>query len=288
MRLPSSQRASFSKPMPNAVDSITRMQSQIENLVKLQAVELERARLTQAANALPAEIAEAQTALTAVERQAAKASAALGTEDTLRARLEREIDTHRKKAAHLRAQQETVTTPAQADAVEHELHFSESEADRLEGEELASMERSETQEAALAAARTQVESLTTALGRIRQRAAVRKTEIEGEQAKLNIKREALRPLIDPGVLNHFDRLCISRGTGLARVDNMRCTGCSMGIRPQTWNQLREGELLSCDSCSRLLYWDPAMTPAPEPPEIKPKGSAGRAIRKKIAPLVDQD
>jgi hypothetical protein len=35
----------------------------------------------------------------------------------------------------------------------------------------------------------------------------------------------------------------------------------MGVRPQTWNQLREGELLTCDSCSRLLYWDPAMAPA---------------------------
>jgi hypothetical protein len=35
----------------------------------------------------------------------------------------------------------------------------------------------------------------------------------------------------------------------------------MGVRPQTWNQLREGELLTCDSCSRLLYWDPSMAPA---------------------------
>lgn len=275
--------------MPDAVDSITRMEAQIENLVKLQAVELERARLTQEAKVLPAEIAEAQALLTAAERQAAKAEAALGAEDTLRTRLESEIDAHRKKATRLRAQQDSVTTPAQVEAVEHELVFSEAEAERLEGEELASMERSEAQDAALAAARTQIESLTLALGRIRERVTLRQVEIKGEQAKLNVEREALRPLIEPGVLNRFDRLCLSRGTGLARVENMRCTGCSMGIRPQTWNQLREGELLSCDSCNRLLYWDPAMTPAPAPePEQKPKGSAGRAIRKKHAPLTDLD
>jgi hypothetical protein len=265
------------------------MEAQIANLVKLQAVELERARLTQTANALPAEIADAKALLTAAERQAAKAEAALVVEDKLRTRLESEINAHRKKATHLRAQQDSVTTPAQADAVEHELVFSEAEAERLEGEELASMERSEAEEATLAAARIQIESLTLALGRIRQRVALRQAEIKGEQAKLNVEREAFRPLIEPGVLNHFDRLCISRGTGMARVDNMRCTGCSMGIRPQTWNQLREGELLSCDSCSRLLYWDPAMTPAPDTePEQKPKGSAGRAIRKKHAPPVDPD
>ena len=50
----------------------------------------------------------------------------------------------------------------------------------------------------------------------------------------------------------------------------------MGVRPQTWNQLREGELLTCDSCFRLLYWDPSMAPAPAPPEAKPKRKTAKA------------
>jgi len=79
-------------------------------------------------------------------------------------------------------------------------------------------------------------------------------------------------------LVRFDRLCGSRGTGLARVDNKQCTGCRMGVRPQTWNQLREGELLTCDSCFRLLYWDPSMAPAPDP-DAKPKPKAKRKVVK---------
>ena len=51
----------------------------------------------------------------------------------------------------------------------------------------------------------------------------------------------------------------------------------MGVRPQVWNQLREGELLTCDSCSRLLYWDPAMAPAPKAPQPEPVPGAGRAV-----------
>lgn len=255
------------------------MQAHIESLVKLQNVELERARLAQTARALPAEIAQAEAALAAAQRQAATASDALSREESLRTRMEREIEGHRQKAARYRAQQDTVTTPAQAEAIEHEIRFAESEVERLENDEFASLERTEAQEAALAAARAQVELLAGALDKTRERIAQRQQELGREQAALQAERDVLRQAIEPEWLTRFDRLAASRGTGLARAENQQCTGCRMGVRPQVWNQLREGELLSCDSCGRLLYWDPAITPAPKSPQPEPVGSDGRAIRK---------
>lgn len=252
------------------------MQAQIENLVKLQAVELERSSLAQAARALPAEIVQAEAALAAAQRQAAEATAALSREDSLRARLDREIATHRQKAVRYRDQQNTLSTTDQAKAIEHELHFAEAEAERLENEAFASLERSEAQEAALADARAQVESLAATLEQARDRVRLRKAEIDRQQAALAAQSEALRPLIEPELLTRFDRLCASRGAGIARAENQQCTGCRMGVRPQTWNQLRDGELLACDSCARLLYWDPAFAPVADPPQdSRPKRKISR-------------
>jgi len=255
------------------------MQERIVNLVKLQAVELERVRLAQALRALPAEIVQADAALKTAQNKVTAASDALTREENLRNRLEREVTGHTQKAGRLRAQRDTVTTAAQADAIEHEIKFLEAEIERLENDEYASLERTEVQEGALAAAREQVEILADALDRTRERVALHQKELNEQLAALQAEREALRRLIEPDLLTRFDRLAASRGTGIVRAENQQCTGCRMGVRPQTWNQLREGELLTCDSCSRLLYWDPAMIPAPTEPQPAPVNSDPPAVPK---------
>ena len=241
----------------------------VENLVRLQSLELERARLAQAARALPAEIARAESELAGAQRGSAAASDVLNREESLRARLERDIAGHRQKVARYRAQLDSVTTPAQAQAMEHEIAFAEGEIERLENEELESLERTDSHEAALGESRRQVELLDAALQKTRELIALQQREIAAQQDSLCAQRQDLRAGIDEDWLARFDRLTAHRGTAMSRAENQQCSACRMGIRPQTWNQVRSGELLPCDSCGRLLYYDPAMAKPPET-EIAPE------------------
>ncbi len=257
------------------------MNAQIENLAKLQAVELERTRLKKDAQALPTQIAEAEKALAAAGKRAADAAAALAREEAARGKLETEANQHREKAARYRKQLDTMTTPAQVAAIEHEVEFAESEIARLENEEFASMERTETAEAAQAAARSEIDEDTTALAKTRERVAREQAEIAAALATLDAERATLRQAADAGLLEQFERIAGKRGTGLARAEERQCTGCRMGVRPQMWNELREGALLACDSCGRLLYWDPAIAAAPKAPQPEAPSTTGdgHAIRR---------
>ena len=255
------------------------MQERIENLVRLQALELDRVRLDKEMSALPAEIARADAALKAAQQLSSAASAALVKEEALRAKLEKEIAAHRKKADHFRTQRDSVTTTAQAAAIEHELQFAGTEIDRMENEAFASLERTEAEDGKLAQAHEKAALLAASLETVRTIVAADRQRIAAELATLAQSREQVRQLIEPEFLEHFDRLQKSRGSGIARAENQQCPACRMGVRPQTWNQLREGELLSCDSCKRLLYWDPAFAAPPKDSEPAPIPGQGRSIHK---------
>jgi hypothetical protein len=246
-------------------------------LVRLQAVELDRVRLTAALKALPGDVTHAEGLLNSERKRISEINAAIKREELSRASFELEIAGHKTKAARFRGQLDTARNAAQATALEHEIGFAEKEVSRLEDEELASMETSENLEQERTEAVRLEAKLTETLGLIRARVGEQQLEFREQLEAFAVEREALRAKIPVELLAQFDRIVSAKGTGIARAHAQQCSGCRMGIRPQVWNQLRDGAVLHCESCHRILYYDPAMetaAPAKSPQSVKPDATPG--------------
>lgn len=237
------------------------MHPDLGKLIELQKLDVEARRLRDEMAALPKRVAELETKAKNVVAQRAVVLDLIAKEEALRRRQELDVKDFQAKIARVRKQMDLATTTAQVTAFEHEIAFAQAEVSRLEDAELESMERSEALEAQRATADEAVEDAAKTLERERARAAEAIAADKTALAAVEAQREALRPEIGETALSMYDRIAKSKGTGLAEALNQKCMACQMMLRPQRWNDLRnrdnEDEMMTCESCGRLLYYDPA-------------------------------
>ena len=257
------------------------MHPDLEKLIALQGLDVEAKRLRDEMAALPKHVAGLETKAKAVEGQRAVVLDLIAKEEALRRRQESEVKDHQAKIGRVRKQLDQATTTVQVTAFEHEIGFAQAEVSRLEDAELESMERSEALEAQKALADEAVEDATKNLERERLRAAETIAKDKALLAAVDEKRAALRPEIGESALSNYDRIAKGKGTGLAEALNQKCTACQMMLRPQRWNDLRdrcnEEDMMTCESCGRLLYYDPARD-APQRKTVPVESIAASIVR----------
>jgi predicted nucleic acid-binding Zn-ribbon protein len=257
------------------------MHSDLEKMIVLQQLDLEAARLAGEMAEAPKRVVRLAGELDAAKRQQAQTNEKLAGEESLRRKLELDIRSHQEKAARLRKQMDMVTTTGQAAALEHEITFATKEVTRLEDEELASMERSETLELERSFAEETVANLT-------RRHAAETSAVEeliardrAEAAEVGTKRAAVRAEIGEDSLLNYDRIARGRGTALAEAVDQKCSACQMMVRPQSWNDLRDrdnNEMLTCETCGRILYRDPARDAPQKKPAERQESIAASIVR----------
>ena len=257
------------------------MHPDLEKLIVLQGHDVEAKRLRDEVTALPKHVAALQTKAKAVEGQRAVVVDLIAKEEALCRRQESDVKDQKAKIDRTRKHMDLATTTVQVTAFEHEIAFAQAEIGRLEDAEIESMERSESLDAQKALADDAVTVAAATLERERLRAEETIAQDKTALAAVEEKRKAVRAEIGEAALSTYDRIAKAKGTAVTEALNQKCMTCQMMVRPQRWNDLRDrgndDAMMTCESCGRLLYYDPARD-APQRKTVPVESIAASIIR----------
>jgi len=254
------------------------MNADLERLIELEKVDREAARLIEEVAGLPKRVAAIEGKLAQHKAAVEKAKAQIKGNEANRRQFEVDIKGFQEKIVKYRSQSSSVKTNDEYRALMHEVEFAEKQISGCEDKILELMLGMENDEKALKVAEAELKTESADVEKEKAEARVRTAEDEKLLAGLKEKRAGLRTGVNDSALAHYDRVMRQRKSAIAEAREQKCMACFVMLRPQIWQEIRTNEqVITCNSCGRILYFDPASEVAPEPEPAKKKTKARAAV-----------
>ena len=234
------------------------MLPEIENLLHLQEADKEIRRLQDEIAELPKRVAAIEHKLADTKLQLEKAQAAVKADEAARRKFETNITDLRGRISKYRDQSLDVKTNEQYKALLHEIQFTEKEIAATEDKILELMVNADARDKEVKAAQAELKAEAAEIEKEKEEARKRTAEDEKQLTEWRGKRDQMRAGVNEDLLRHYERVAKFRGSGISEVRDHKCMACQVMLRPQIYNDVRTGQqTVVCDSCQRVLYFNPA-------------------------------
>ena len=228
--------------------------SLVGQLYKLQQLDLELQRKQQELDGIESQLSD-DTSLVAAESKLALQKEKLEDGRKKQRSAEWELEDLQEKVRHIDSKLYGGKTkdPKELVNLEKEVKSLKSQIKPKEDALLGLMSQVEELEAEVRRSTEEVRQLKQEWEQRRVTLEQRKREVEAVLAKLKEDRNGLRQQIVPEVLNTYERLKLTKGQAVVKVERGKCQGCHVTVSTSQWQKVKAGDLIQCSSCSRILY-----------------------------------
>jgi len=223
-------------------------------LYKLQQLDLELQKRQQELNEVENQLSD-NKALVATESKIASQKEQLEDAKKKQKSSEWELEDLQEKARQIDSKLYSGKTkdPKELVNLEKEATHLKSQIKAKEDILLALMSQVEEIETGLKTAAREIERLKQEWERRQETLGPRKSEIETELARLKEDRTGLVQQMNSEAFNIYERIRLTMGQAVVKVERGRCLGCHITVPTSQWQKARAGDLIQCNNCSRILY-----------------------------------
>lgn len=230
------------------------MEEYIENLRKLQSVDIRIREIRDGLEKYPSEIGELKEDLRnrreSIELKESRVEELRSERKSLESSLGLNLDSIKKSEARLFE----IKTHKEYEAIQKEITQTKKENLEIEDRTISIMEETEETEKLLGEEKTAYSALEEEYGGKITEKERKIEELEVSRKPVEKEKSDLASRIDPKILPVYERILERNGRALALAENEKCTSCNINIPPQLFNEiLKRIKLIQCPSCRKILY-----------------------------------
>jgi len=232
------------------------MYDQLRILLEVQDFDSEIDKLEKLKSAEPAKLKNLETELAVYKNKVDAKHKAIEELQKQQRDLQMKLSVQQEKITKYKSQRTLVKTNKEYTALE--LEISESESSNLEMEEeiLNQMISIEKAESELRLAEEEFRKQSDIYQEEKGKIVSEVRKINRKIAKINKERSKYTSGIGEVLMTRYENWREKKKTSfVAVIDGQACGGCHLTLPPQLINEVRKKrDLLSCNSCGRVLYW----------------------------------